>query len=880
MLTLGIWAGRGVKSMRDYAVANRSYSAPVMSIAFLATMIGGTSTIGFVESIHKDGIILLIADLGFVFSYMLIALWIAPRIHRFSGLISVGEIMKVLYGKNAQLLTSIVGFFYCTIVLAGQCKAIGYLMHATFGFNQLYAIILGASVFTIYSTFGGIRSVTITDLFQFAILIIVIPLVANIFVADFGNIGALVAQVPAEKFTVFGHEKFWEFVVLTFVWGIFPAFALGPAPIQRMLMLSEVKSIRTMYMSGSLMIIPMDIIVALIGFSALIAFPDIQSGLAFPTIINEVLPPIVRGVTIAGLLAVIMSTADSYLNSGAILFVHDFLKMRVKNAKIPELAITKIATVLMGIGGVLLAINTNSIIQLGFYSASLWGPMIVIPLIYGILGYSSSDKAFVWASVSTFTSFVLAQILLPEGAKYWSGLISIAINGISFFYFTHLFKSKNKKLDDKYIYESPKKVSLNILRSLRRITPYRVLEAINEAVSRVGASHLIFGIFCGLNYIIPYFMWMDSKSIFYYNVLVIRAICCILCLGLIIEYYWPKSLKKYFNLYWYFALIFCLPFSTTVISYIQEFNPYWMVNIALSIFLLSLLVEWVSFLVITALGIIAGYCYLRYMLPAALFPLNSEQIYLVIYIMIFATLIGLFFSRRREIIIDSRIDALREETGVIAHDLKAPLSGVMAVAEMQKFILNQSKINTSGANVLLEMQLEDYQMLKKSSDLIERSVIAGRTSIDNLFISSSAVVPDSQKRLLSIKECFKSAFLMLTASGYDEKSITLQIDNDIRFMGSELFVSHMLFNLLSNSIKHNGSDIAIDIRVSANKVTIRDNGKGIPQKYLPKLFERGFSLGEGTGVGLSFCKMVMDDLGGSIFCKSQPGKYTEFTLVF
>jgi len=288
MLVLGIWAGRGVNDMKDYAVANHSYSPMVMMLTLFATILGGGSTLGIAEAIHHDGLIMIIPHIGTIISYVLLARFIAPKVARFSDMISMGDMMGAFYGPSGKKLTGLLGFLYSIGILAAQCKAMGYILNVTFGFNEVYAVILGASVLLVYSTFGGIRSVTVTDIFQFGILIIVIPLIANVAVTQVGGVESLISSIPAEKFEIANHTSFWKVFVMFLVFGVFPTFTVSPAPVQRMLMTRNPKAISNIFYTAATMQIPFNVMILLIGFVAIVAFPDVDSGLAMPIIINEV----------------------------------------------------------------------------------------------------------------------------------------------------------------------------------------------------------------------------------------------------------------------------------------------------------------------------------------------------------------------------------------------------------------------------------------------------------------------------------------------------------------------------------------------------------------------------------------------------------------
>ena len=85
--------------------------------------------------------------------------------------------------------------------------------------------------------------------------------------------------------------------------------------------------------------------------------------------------------------------------------------------------------------------------------------------------------------------------------------------------------------------------------------------------------------------------------------------------------------------------------------------------------------------------------------------------------------------------------------------------------------------------------------------------------------------------------------------------------------------------------KGNGSNISISLETgeSYNYVHFSDDGTGMSPNALTKVFDRFYTSNEdggGTGMGLSFCKLVMESFGGGIICRSRLGEFTEFTLRF
>lgn len=100
----------------------------------------------------------------------------------------------------------------------------------------------------------------------------------------------------------------------------------------------------------------------------------------------------------------------------------------------------------------------------------------------------------------------------------------------------------------------------------------------------------------------------------------------------------------------------------------------------------------------------------------------------------------------------------------------------------------------------------------------------------------------------------------------------------------------VLYNLLSNAFKHTkkGGIIKIELQNTANEFILKviDNGKGIPEDELPKVFERFYmskrnknNLGTSSGIGLSLSKDLIELYGGNIQVDSKEGKGTTFTII-
>ncbi len=143
--------------------------------------------------------------------------------------------------------------------------------------------------------------------------------------------------------------------------------------------------------------------------------------------------------------------------------------------------------------------------------------------------------------------------------------------------------------------------------------------------------------------------------------------------------------------------------------------------------------------------------------------------------------------------------------------------------------------------------------------------------------------------IYSMNSCVKKALDEYDFQANEKERIIFRDQGNFSFKRSKHFVKHVLFNLLRNSLQHAGDHAVIQIwfgegRSGSNQVHFKDNGVGISPDKLLHIFDSfRINHSSGTGIGLAFCRMVMDGMGGGIECRSalgQIGWYTDIILTF
>ncbi|MEX3623381.1 sensor histidine kinase [Viridibacillus arvi] len=221
--------------------------------------------------------------------------------------------------------------------------------------------------------------------------------------------------------------------------------------------------------------------------------------------------------------------------------------------------------------------------------------------------------------------------------------------------------------------------------------------------------------------------------------------------------------------------------------------------------------------------------------------------------------------------------SMRKMLSNISHDLKTPLTVVLGYIEI---LHTDPTMNEDERQVLLEKvhikTIEVMDLIQKFFDLSKLE--SGDKEIELTRVNMNEVC---QENILSFYD-------LLMAKGF---SVEIDIPNEQLYAhGNTDVLSRILNNLISNAITYgdDGKTLGIALRSDDKTVyiDIRDKGKGISESHIDKVFERMYTLEDsrnrlyqGSGLGLTITKRLVEALGGEIHLSSKPYNKTVFTIM-
>lgn len=401
MLLLGWYGMRRARNQEEFLVAGRNLGPACYLGTMAATVLGGAATVGTVRLGYVHGLsgFWLCAMLGS--GILVLNLFLAKPLLKLR-IYTVTQVLERRYTPLARQASAAIMFVYALMLSVVSVLAMGTVIQVLFELPFWSAILLGGSVVVIYSSIGGMWSLTLTDIVQFVIktaglMFVLLP----ICLTRVGGWDALVAKLPASAFalTTLGYDTIFTYFLIYF-FGIL----IGQDIWQRVFTARSEGVARVAGSLAGVYCVIYGLVGALIGMCARVLLPDLaDANNAFAAIVRSALPDGIRGLVIAAALAAMMSTASAGLLAASTTLTEDLLP-QLRGGRASTLCMARFFTLLTGLAVLAIALLVNDVIGALTLAYNLLVGGILVPLLGAIL----------WPRATT--AGALASMLLGSGA--------------------------------------------------------------------------------------------------------------------------------------------------------------------------------------------------------------------------------------------------------------------------------------------------------------------------------------------------------------------------------------------------------------------------------------------------------------------------------
>ena len=920
-IILGLASSHGIRNIKEYAVGNRDFSTATIVATLVATWVSGSFFYNIISEGYSKGLYSMWSDIGDPICLLLIGMIFAVRMGEFLGKLSIAEAMGDLFGQKVRIITAIAGFIGITGKIAIQLKLAGLLFSYVLDISSGYGTIIAAFIITLYSSLGGIKSVTFTDIIQFLTFIVVIPVIAYALLNSIDNTNIIINTLTTHP--VFDYKEVFNFSnalsldkLFVFLYFITPAF--NPAIFQRIAMAKDIIQVRKSFVISAVICFILLLILDWITILTLSINPFLNPDEVVKEIIFSQAYLGLKGMAIIGIMAMIMSTVDSFINSTAVLVVHDFLKPLKIEFNRNELLSARIISIVIGLVSLLLSLRQGNFLTLMIMTSSLYMPIVTVPFIMAIFGFRSSGKSVILGMVAGLSTVLV-----------WDYVLKIKIaNSIPFAMLSNLVVLMGSHYllrqpggwigikDESGLIQVRKERRKRLQQLWSDIKSFNLIEVYKNNYPQGDGLISILGFYVMLSVFATTNLLPEEYRLQHLDILDVLYPIAVSSSAILISYplwLWNWKESRFVGVFWnliMFWVLICFTFLTVLIGGFSEVQ---LMVFMMNVVIISSLGKWQWSLFNFVSGIVLVTVFYNNYYPGNLdnveFASSQFKIFYLLLLLI-STLI-LFLKPKQEHQelteeknehLSGRINMYKEQTREaealkgrfirnITHEYHAPMTGISSMAQV--LVQDYDKLNDEQRKVAAKTILDSSLRLEVfDSNILSLSKL-NKPSYDLKLVETdfSQLVEDRVtlcRKLYENEE--ESTIHWQEGPETSRRNWQLDIEEGIILNIDKYYLSQAIDNLIINSINYAKSGtIAISVKRDNDNegiiFSISDEGIGIPPDELDEVFEeftvssRTESFAGGRGVGLAVCKKVIEIHGGKIKAESKrTGTTISFTL--
>ncbi len=448
---LGVFVAIGVSSLfqsrgtkQDYYLASRSIHPALVGLSAVATNCSGYMFIGVIGYTYSTGLASIWLMLGWITGDFLTSTFVHSRLRQATqqtGEASYAGVLSHWHGTRFKQLQRVVAIISLTFLLAyasAQLVAGSKALYVLFNWPIEAGAIMGAVLVVLYCFAGGIRASIWTDAAQSMVMMLAMGLMLYIATLSLGGVTGAIEKMSAVDGFLDWFPKDVAMpglaggLLFAISWAFAGMSVIGqPHVMVRFMALSDsgkMRQARLWYYVWFTVFYSMATGVGMLSRIYLGDSSTFDAELALPTMAQQLLPPALVGLVLAGVFAATMSTADSLILSCSAALTHDLIPHKIENTLVLKLATTIIT--LGALGWALL--NSQSVFSLVIMAwsglASAFAPLLIVLC----LGEKPSERHSILAVFVGLGTALIWRYVGWQGAIY-EGMAGILI-GLLVFY--------------------------------------------------------------------------------------------------------------------------------------------------------------------------------------------------------------------------------------------------------------------------------------------------------------------------------------------------------------------------------------------------------------------------------------------------------------
>lgn len=393
MFYIGSIFYKWVGSSDDFYLAGRQLTPFILAAVLAATNVNLYSFVGQAGIAYKEGIPIIWQTWTGNMAMVISGLFVIPIFRRLR-IRTIPEFLEKRYSKGVRTFVAFICILRLTFWLGVVLYTAVIAAQTISGLTSFTAwVLIFSVVVVIYTILGGMWSVAFTDVIQFVLMLAGALLLLPLAMSAVGWFPGMSAKLPEGALTLVKETGTynWRFVIAIFLLGIEWA-CVDQGLLQRAFGAESTRSVAKGLVLAGIITTPFALLWNLPGLAARIIYPNLANAdSAVPILIANLIPNIVLGFVVIGLLSSQLSTISGNLNGVATIFASDIYE-NVINRKATDkdvLRIARIITLITGFGMILFAylvpILGGAVNAYLTIIAIMDMPLFVIAVVYGLL---------------------------------------------------------------------------------------------------------------------------------------------------------------------------------------------------------------------------------------------------------------------------------------------------------------------------------------------------------------------------------------------------------------------------------------------------------------------------------------------------------------
>lgn len=395
-LIIGLWASRRIHTTTDFVLAGRKLPLILAASATFATWFGSETIMGAPSEFIEHGVLGIIEDpFGAALCLFLVGIFFARRFYKMN-IITFCDFFRIRYGRNAELLSAILIIPSYFSWIAAQLLAMGIVLKIVLGLPLTECILLSSVVVVLYTIWGGMWSISITDFVQTIMIIVGLLIVAVVLYEKVGGFTPLIKAAPKNFFRFYPEFTFKNYAEYFAAW-----ITIGLGSIPQQDVFQRVMSAKSADVSvkatllSSLMYLTVALLPLFIGLCGHYLYPTSAGAdrqMIIPNMVLQHMSLPLQILFFGALVSAILSTTSSAIMAPAAVLGENIVKFFKPDLTDKQLlAIIRIGIVFITAVCIYMAATRESIFELVAESSAFSLVCLFVPLAAGLYWKSTNQ---------------------------------------------------------------------------------------------------------------------------------------------------------------------------------------------------------------------------------------------------------------------------------------------------------------------------------------------------------------------------------------------------------------------------------------------------------------------------------------------------------